>query len=141
MAYKVLIVDADARLVANVAATVEAEGWSAATASTFHEGVALFEKVQPDVLVTGVRLGAYNGLHLLVRGVANRPDLPVLIMGPQDPVVEREARELGAAAYMRGPVAASEIVSVIKRIETRNEEEPSRFHLYPALPAYDALVG
>jgi ActR/RegA family two-component response regulator len=68
------------------------------------------------VLVTGLQLGPYNGLHLLVRGRADRPRLHGVIVGPADPIVEREARALGAAGYLPRPVGAAAILDAIHRL-------------------------
>jgi DNA-binding response OmpR family regulator len=48
----------------------------------------------PDLLITEVKLGAYNGLHLALR--AREAGIPALVLGEPDPVFERQAEQLGA---------------------------------------------
>jgi ActR/RegA family two-component response regulator len=117
-----VIVDEDAALVAELAAMLRVEGSIAETASTFRDAVRLLD-MSPAVLVTGLHLGPYNGLHLLVRGRADRPHLRGLIVGPADPVVEREARALGAAAYVPRPVGAAAILEEIHRLPAADDHD------------------
>ena len=115
MLRRVVIVDEDPSLVAELAAMLRLEGAVADTASTFRDAVRLLDG-SPAVLVTGLHLGPYNGLHLLVRGRADRPWLQGLIVGPADPTVEREARALGAAAYLPRTGGAAAILDEIHRL-------------------------
>ena len=48
----------------------------------------------PVLLVTELRLGEYNGLHLALRGRSN--GVPSIVIGAPDPVLESEAAKLGA---------------------------------------------
>jgi DNA-binding NtrC family response regulator len=51
----------------------------------------------PHVLVTDVRLGAFNGLHLLVLARKLAPELPVIVYSAHDdPELRREAESFGA---------------------------------------------
>jgi DNA-binding response OmpR family regulator len=122
MVRKIVIVDEDASLVAELAAMLRLEGYIAETASTFRDAVRLLD-TSPGVLVTGLQLGAYNGLHLLVRGRADRPHLRGLIMGPADPVVEREARALGADGYLPRPVDAEAVLDEIHKLPAADDDE------------------
>ena len=49
--------------------------------------------MKPGVVITELKLGAYNGLHLAVR--ANATSIPVVVLGERDAFFEREARQLG----------------------------------------------
>ena len=55
-------------------------------------------RLLPDLLISEVRLGAYNGLHLALRAKASA--IPAIILGETDPVTEREVQNLGAT-YVR----------------------------------------
>jgi len=51
----------------------------------------------PDLLVTSVKLGAYNGLHLILRAHAERPEMPAIVLHTEfDPVLASEAKHAGA---------------------------------------------
>jgi hypothetical protein len=72
----------------------------------------LNEGPSPDVLVTDVRLGPYNGLHLVAIARVEHPRTLALVIGNADPVLESEARGL-AARYVVGPLGGSELASVV----------------------------
>ena len=54
--------------------------------------------LQPDLLISELRLGEYNGLHLALRGQSS--GVPAIVIGEPDRVLEREAQKL-AATYVR----------------------------------------
>jgi DNA-binding response OmpR family regulator len=89
----------------------------------------------PDLLITNIRLGAYNGLHLVhlaaATGLATRT---IVYTDAPDPVLLREAQEAGAfvesprkfaqalASYLRSELPARDrrdVVSVDRRIAFR----------------------
>ena len=53
---------------------------------------------RPDLLITELKLGAYNGLHLAIR--ASVQGTPAIVVGEPDPVLEAEA-ERQHATYLR----------------------------------------
>ena len=59
---------------------------------------------QPDLLITDVRLDAYNGLHLVA--MAPRPIPAIVVTGFADPSIEADARRLGAD-YLVKPILVS----------------------------------
>ena len=50
-------------------------------------------RTEPDLLVSEIRLGEYNGLHLASRAQAH--DIPAIVIGDRDPVLERDAHQMG----------------------------------------------
>jgi DNA-binding NtrC family response regulator len=68
-----------------------------------------------DVVVTDLRMPAFSGRGVLALASA-LPKLPVIIItafGGSD--VEAQALRLGAFAFLEKPVAASELVDVVRR--------------------------
>jgi FixJ family two-component response regulator len=66
---------------------------------------------QPAVLISEVRLGEYNGLHLALR--AQGRGVPAVLIGEPDSVLQREATQLGAT-YLAGVLDAQRLLSVIQ---------------------------
>jgi len=68
-----------------------------------------------DLLITDLRMPAFSGRGVLALASA-LPKLPVIIItafgGPQ---VEAQALQLGAFAFLEKPVAAAELIDVVKR--------------------------
>jgi hypothetical protein len=67
---------------------------------------------RPDVLVSAVRLGEYNGLHLAIIGRSRRPSLVAIMIGPPDAVVAREARNIGAT-FLAEPTTEEVFVAAV----------------------------
>ena len=85
MSYRILLVDPDETAAAAAKLALAANGYRAAAVGTFAEATRQAWLDRPDLIVTALRLRAYNGLHLLLRCRADHPELPVIIMGrPED---------------------------------------------------------
>jgi DNA-binding NtrC family response regulator len=65
----------------------------------------------PALLISEVRLGEYNGLHLALR--AQGRGVPAVLVGEPDSVLQREAAQLGAV-YLSSPFDAQHLLSVIQ---------------------------
>jgi hypothetical protein len=83
--------------------------------------VGSFEAARPhltdrlSLLISEVRLGNYNGLHLGIRAKAR--GIPAIVVGDHDPVLEREAEGLGIRylRYRAGRTGLLEAVASIAR--------------------------
>jgi two-component system response regulator YesN len=70
---------------------------------------------QYDVLLTDVRLGAFNGLQLAVLARDLNPDIDIIVFsGYDDPVLRQEAERLGATFFVK-PVSALTLLQRIRR--------------------------
>jgi hypothetical protein len=54
----------------------------------------------PDLVMTGLQLGAYNGLHVAIN--AHTFGIPVIVLGPDDPGLANEARAIGVRYVSAG---------------------------------------
>src|SRR5438067_12027176 len=68
----VLIVHDDLTVLARLSARLKGRA-EVSTATTFDEAKAILSATPPTVLITGVRLGPYNGLHLIIRSRIDHP--------------------------------------------------------------------
>lgn len=104
MLYRILIVEDDVLVAGALASVLRDAGYRVTCAASFEQGRELLAEEPPDLLITDLRLGAFNGLHLLVRSRKDYPDMPgILMTGFPDPVLAAEAEHLGAV-YMLKPV-------------------------------------
>jgi two-component system nitrogen regulation response regulator GlnG len=81
MSFRILLVDPDSAAAAATGRALVQAGYRAAPVNTFEEATRQLSLDYPDLLVTKVRLGAFNGLHLLLRCRAEHPDVPVIVVG------------------------------------------------------------
>ncbi len=99
----VLVVESNARDLVDTVNLLRSVGYQVAQASGFHQGKRLLESNPPDLLIAGVKLGAYNGLHLIVRAHAKHPEMAsILTSDAVDPVLEAEAGKQHAI-YLNRP--------------------------------------
>ena len=87
-------------------------GYQATGASTFEEGKRLLAARPTDLLIADIRLGAFNGLHLLI----THPELPAIVThGLPDPVLEAEAKRHGATFLLK-PATPSVLLQVVSDV-------------------------
>jgi DNA-binding response OmpR family regulator len=99
-------------------------GYRVAAAASFEEGRRALES-SPDMLITDIRLGPYNGLQLVVRARLANPSLPVLVVTAfHDPVLQAETERLHAI-YLRKPVDAGQALAVIGEAFGPAQSQPS----------------
>ena len=79
-------------------------------ASTFDEGRRALREDSPDLLIADVRLGAFNGLQLIVTGNLHIPT--IVVSGFDDAVLQADARAFGAE-YLVKPVTAASLLDLI----------------------------
>jgi DNA-binding response OmpR family regulator len=89
-------------------------GFRVTVADSFQEAIERL-RVPPALLIAHVRLGEYNGLHLVLRGKAARRDLAAIVTsGVADQVLQAEAEQLGATFVLK-PTTAQEFSAAICR--------------------------
>jgi len=95
---RALVVDPGRDARARLAAWITAAGYATRTAASFEEARHLLEHGGTDVLVTNLRLGPFNGLHLVITARLIAPAIRaiVLTMPAELATVAAEADPLGA---------------------------------------------
>jgi DNA-binding NtrC family response regulator len=108
MPVRVLLVDANRD--SETEQVLKSAGHLVTRAFGFEEAKRQLQFAPPDLLMTDVRLGAYNGVHLVLRAHAEHPEMPAIVVdADHDPVLEREANGAGAT-YVAKPFEAGSLV-------------------------------
>jgi DNA-binding NtrC family response regulator len=90
--HSVVVVDGNARDRTSTVTLLEAAGYRVRSARSFDEAKTLLAAECPDLLITDLRLGQYNGLHLVLRTRNTYPEMAALVTSRiPDPVLEAEA--------------------------------------------------
>ena len=111
---KILIVDDDVALLSSVSAAFIEAGEAVTSCSSFEDAKQTLRATPQDVLITDVRLGAFNGLQLALLARDLYPDITLVVFsGFDDPVLRAEAEHLGAS-YMVKPVSSSALLELTK---------------------------
>jgi DNA-binding response OmpR family regulator len=109
---RILVVHEDAATASRLAAEVAAAGGTVEVATTFEDGKKLLAE-PPALLIAGVRLGAYNGLHLVIRGRLDDPMMSAVVIADEpNPTFEAEVVSHGAA-FMVGTQPSPELLSLV----------------------------
>jgi CheY-like chemotaxis protein len=118
---KVLLVDDDTATRVGLAELLAEAGYATVAVATFEEGLRALRFDTPDLLIADVRLGAFNGLQLLVS--SPRPVPAIIITGFADPVLESDARQHGAD-YVLKPVSPPVLLEMVRRRLAQIEHSP-----------------
>ena len=132
---QVLLVGRSGGVASALASDLAAAGYETLVASDFDEGKALLAK-RPSVLITEIKLGAYNGLHLAIR--ARALGTPALVIGDPDPVLEADANRQ-RALYVTPPLDPRRVLDLISElVDTagRTRRSPRK-----QVPVFEALAN
>ncbi len=133
MAAQILIVDDDDAVRAGLEQLLRHAGYETLTAATFEEGRRRLVTDPIDLLLVDIRLGPFNGLHL----VARRPPSvgAIVITGVADAVLEQDAQALGAR-YILKPISPPELLSLIEQtLQSTGRPSSTRKWTRKQLPA------
>jgi DNA-binding NtrC family response regulator len=110
---RVLIVDDQADVLKTLAAIVSQGGYDAVTLTRFDDAKRYIDETPPDVLVTDVRLGAFNGLQLVLHMRQARPDGPVIVLSAYDDAVIRQETIRAGARFLPKPVTRQQVLDCL----------------------------
>jgi CheY-like chemotaxis protein len=97
---------------------LDALGVVVAVADDYPRGREQVASVRPDLLITELRLGAYNGLHLVLRAKLERPATTAIVLTrTPDPVLHLEATHLDATLLVVKDTGHGWVASVLAAIE------------------------
>jgi len=119
---KILVVDDQPAIRSGMKALLEHAGYRVVVAGSFAEARFALTEEAPDLLISDVRLGEFNGIQLVATTARSIPS--IIITGFPDPVLEGEAHRLGADFLIK-PVETAKLLAVIKRkLEVAVEQAP-----------------
>jgi len=114
MPHRILVVDDEDGMRDFLSTILARAGYDVVAANSVQAGRALLDKeVQPDLLITDVRLGDFNGLQLLAMRPLSIP--AIVITGFPDPVLEAEARRFGATFVLK-PFVPAELLAIVEEL-------------------------
>lgn len=118
-----LVVAATPSLATHLSAWLKLGGWQVVTVRSYPEAKARLEP-HVDLVVTELELGDYNGLQLALR--AQTYDVPVLVIGRQDEMFERDAEQLGSTYLCKEELDRERfLVAVDSKIEAMRYLTPA----------------
>jgi DNA-binding NtrC family response regulator len=108
-----IVVHEDAATASRLAMEISAVGCTVLTATNFEDGKKLLAGPPPALLVAGLRLGEYNGLHLVIRGLLDHPAMSAIVIGDEpNPTLEAEVTGHGAV-FLVGAQPSPELMALV----------------------------
>ena len=93
----VLVIDDEAMIRLTLTAYLEDSGYRVLEAADGEEGVELFRRLHPDIVLTDLRMPKLDGLGVIAVIKAESPATPVIaITGTGDPMAVHDTMALGA---------------------------------------------
>ena len=113
---RVVVVDDDPPLLEAMSGVLQEAGCAVTAFDRFQDAKQhLTSSGPPDILITDVRLGAFNGLQLALKCKLEHPTMVTVVMtGYDDPVLRKDA-ETSGAFYLIKPVPPDTLISLLSR--------------------------
>jgi DNA-binding response OmpR family regulator len=128
----ICVIEDDEVIASSVAARLRAEGFGVELAHDGPEGVALCDRVRPDLVVLDLMLPGLDGLEVCRRVQRDRA-VPVLMLTARAEEADLlVGLAVGADDYVTKPFSPRELVALIRALLRRVERRPA--------PAGDAIV-
>ena len=109
----VLVVDDDPALLRLVSHWLRDGGFIVTACDSFAEGKRQLAAGAPDVLLTDVRLGPFNGLQLVILAHEQHPATQMVVMSAyDDPALRQEAARCGAR-YLLKPFSSEAVLESV----------------------------
>jgi len=135
MSYRILLVEPDEVAGSNVVRILTESGHRVAWVDTFADALWLSAADPPDLMVAALRLGAYNGLHLLMQVRAHDPNARVVIVC-DDSDFTTDISRFGAR-YVAKPIDPPVLSSVVSElIQGCRPHDPTGARVWPRKPAH-----
>ena len=109
----ILVVDGNASELASLVKSLRTAGYGAVGTYTFETAKRLLHTQWYDLLITDLRLGAYNGLHLVFHSRVLNPAATAIVLSPiPDVSIQSEMRRFGAH-FVAGPLESDRMLALV----------------------------
>ena len=116
---KVLVVEDDAATRRGLETLLRQAGYDVLVADSVPQGRKALEEGAPDLLITDVRLGEFNGLQLLA--TSTRPIPAIVATAFADSALEIEAARLGAH-YLLKPIVPAVLLTLVEELLAERQQ-------------------
>jgi CheY-like chemotaxis protein len=111
---RILVIDDNPEVVDLLVTCLREEGYGALGALTSDEGLQLVIPYRPDLVLLDLTLPGMNGIEVLKRIRSIAPATKVIMVTASiDPLLAREALDLGALAYVDKPFDVAYLTRVV----------------------------
>ena len=130
---KVLLVEDEPTLAMIIKDTLDGEEFDIVLAADGGEGLALYEEIKPDIIVTDIMMPKIDGFTLIRHIRKTDSQIPVLFLSARSAANDVvEGFELGGNDYLKKPFGMAELIVRIKALLNKitvRKEEKTTFNL------------
>lgn len=113
---KILLIDDEETIVRVLARTLKSDGYPVVTAHSGEEGIRVFEKESPQIILTDIKMPGMDGLEVLKKIKEIQPEAEVIIItGHGDIDSAIESLQHGASDFINKPVKAEALSIALER--------------------------
>lgn len=111
---------------------LSSEGYHVVTTTTFEDASAGLALSKPDAIIADIRLGAYNGLHLVFRARGMFPDVVGIVTDATLDLVLQAEADAARVAYRVKPVDSDALLHLLdQRLRERPDPRPANARRWP----------
>jgi two-component system response regulator HydG len=112
----VLIVDDESGILQSLEILLRSNGFTPLLAQGGKRGLEMLGEVNPDIILTDIRMPAVTGVEILAAAKASQPDVPVILMTAQATLQSAmQAVNEGAFYYIQKPFQNDELLAILRR--------------------------
>lgn len=124
---KILVIDDEETFRETIRLCLEDNSFNIITASSGEEGISLFEKERPDIVITDLKMPKMNGLEVLTHIKSLDKNVPIIMLTAFDDVSYTiEAMKIGAYDFVSKPIKVDAFKSLITRALSSRVSEDDR---------------
>jgi two-component system, NtrC family, sensor kinase len=119
---KILLIDDEPDIVRVLSRSLKADGYEVSSAASGAEGLAEFDRVRPEIVITDIKMPGMDGIEVLKQVKQREPDAEVIIItGHGDIHNAVESLHFGASDFINKPVRDEALSIALKRAEEKIE--------------------
>lgn len=140
--FRILVIDDELAIRNSLRMTLEYEGYDVIGAATGQEGIALFEREAPDLVLLDVKMPGMDGIEVLDRLHAMNDALPIVVVSGHGTISTAvEATKKGAFDFIEKPFASDRVlVSLRNALDQRQLRDENRT-LKKAVEVRHQMIG
>src|ERR1051325_1665961 len=113
---RILVIDDERSILDTIQILLKSEGYDVVTSQNGREALDEFDTIQPDIVLTDIRMPAMSGLEILAVVQERDPKVPVILMTAQASLQSAvQAVNQGAFYYLQKPFSNDDLVAICRR--------------------------
>ncbi len=145
--HKVLIIDDEKNILDSLSGILEDEGFSVSKAMDGKEGLKIFDREKPDVVLLDVWMPEIDGIQVLKQIKTRKNDARVVVISGHGTISTAvEAVKMGAYDFLEKPLSIDKVLEVVYRsVGARSPEAPDvadfKFEASPGVEVKQKTIG